>query len=111
VSHEAALNALGDPTRRRILERLRPGPASVGDVAADLPVSRPAVSKHLKVLGAAGLVTHIRVGTRSLYRIDTQGLEAVRAYLDGYWDDVLTAFAVEIDKRQDEIDKRQEENP
>jgi DNA-binding transcriptional ArsR family regulator len=101
MSYEAALDALGDPTRRRILERLRPGPASVGDVAADLPVSRPAVSKHLKVLGSAGLVTHVKVGTRSLYRIDAQGLEAVRAYLDGYWDVVLTAFAEEIDLRQE----------
>jgi DNA-binding transcriptional ArsR family regulator len=101
MSYQTALDALGDPTRRRILERLRPGPASVGDVAADLPVSRPAVSRHLKVLGEAGLVTHIRVGTRSLYRIDTQGLEAVRTYLDGFWNDVLTAFAAEIDQRQE----------
>lgn len=93
MSHEAALDALGDPTRRQILDRLRRGPISVGALAAGLPVSRPAVSKHLKVMGQAGLVTHIRVGTTSLYRIDTQGLEAVRAYLDGFWDDVLTAFA------------------
>jgi DNA-binding transcriptional ArsR family regulator len=102
MSYEAALDALGDPTRRRILERLKPGPASVGDVAADLPVSRPAVSKHLKILGDAGLVTHVRVGTRSLYRIDAQGLEAVRAYLDSFWDDVLTAFAAEIEHRQEQ---------
>jgi DNA-binding transcriptional ArsR family regulator len=102
MSYEAALDALGDPTRRRILERLKPGPASVGDVAADLPVSRPAVSKHLKILGDAGLVTYVRVGTRSLYRIDAQGLEAVRAYLDTLWDDVLTAFVAEIEHRQEQ---------
>jgi DNA-binding transcriptional ArsR family regulator len=98
MSYEAVLDALGDPTRRRILERLRSGPVSVGEVADALPVSRPAVSKHLKVLGEAGLVTHVRVGTRSLYRIDAAGLEQVRAYLDGFWTDVLAAFADHIDR-------------
>ncbi len=88
-----ALDALGDPTRRRILELLRKGPSPVGVLAAQLPVSRPAVSKHLKVLGASGLVTHVRSGTSSLYRIDTVGLEAVRRYVDGLWTDVLDAFA------------------
>jgi DNA-binding transcriptional ArsR family regulator len=97
MSYETALDALGDPTRRRILERLRSGPVSVGAVADALPVSRPAVSKHLKVLGEAGLVTHVRVGTRSLYRIDTAGLEQVRTYLDGFWTDVLSAFADHIE--------------
>ena len=106
MSDQAALDALGDPTRRRILERLRGGPVSVGEVASGLPVSRPAVSKHLKVLGEAGLVTHIRVGTRSLYRIDAQGLEAVRSYLDGFWTDALTAFAEHID----DTNQRTEEN-
>jgi DNA-binding transcriptional ArsR family regulator len=98
MSYEAALDALGDPTRRRILDCLRSGPVSVQTVADALPVSRPAVSRHLKVLGEAGLVTHVRLGTRSLYRIDTAGLEQVRTYLDGFWTDVLTAFADHIDQ-------------
>ncbi len=100
-SHSAplALDALGDPTRRQILELLRPGPSAVGAIAAQLPVSRPAVSKHLKVLGESGLVTHVRSGTRSLYRIDTAGLEAVRRYVDGFWTDVLEAFADHLDQQ------------
>ncbi len=94
-----ALDALGDPTRRHILELLRSGPSPVGALAAQLPVSRPAVSKHLKVLGESGLVTHVRVGTSSLYRIDTVGLEAVRRYVDGLWTDVLEAFADHLDQQ------------
>lgn len=98
-SSSTALDALGDPTRRSVLEILRSGPAPVGVIADQLPVSRPAVSKHLRVLSDSGLVTHVRSGTRSVYRIDTRGLEAVRAYVDGLWTDVLTAFA---DHLQDE---------
>lgn len=101
-AYEDALDALGDPTRRRVLELLRGGPLPVGEVAAQLPVSRPAVSKHLKVLGEAGLVTHVRVGTRSLYRIDARGLEVVRAYVDGFWTEVLTAFAEHIEHAEEE---------
>ena len=93
-----ALDALGDPTRRQILELLRGGPTPVGVIAAQLPVSRPAVSKHLKVLGESGLVTHVQVGTRSLYRIDARGLEAVRAYVDSFWTDVLEAFADHVER-------------
>jgi DNA-binding transcriptional ArsR family regulator len=93
MSYQSALAALGDPTRRAVLERLRDGERPVGEIAATLPVSRPAVSKHLAVLEAAGLVCHVRVGTRSLYSIDTRGLEELRAYLDGFWTDVLTSFA------------------
>ncbi len=88
----AVLDALGDPTRRQVLELLRTGPRAVGEIAADLPVSRPAVSQHLRVLKGAGLVTERREGTRHLYRIDPEGLAALRTYLETYWDDALTAF-------------------
>jgi DNA-binding transcriptional ArsR family regulator len=90
---DAAFSALGDPTRRAIVERLRVGEAAVGEIAACLPVSRPAVSKHLRVLEASRLVTHVRRGTRSLYRIDTAGLQAIRDYLDSFWTDALDAYA------------------
>lgn len=87
------LTALADPTRRAIFERLRGGPLAVGELAEGLPVSRPAVSQHLKVLEGAGLVTVSREGTRRLYRIEPRGLEPLRRYLDSFWDDVLSAFA------------------
>ena len=93
MSYQFALAALGDATRREILDRLRGRELAVGELAATLPVSRPAVSKHLAVLEGAGLVRHVRAGTRSLYSIDTRGLEELRAYLDGFWTDVLIAFA------------------
>ena len=86
------MDALGDGTRRLILERLRGGPRAVGELAAELPVSRPAVSQHLRVLKEAGLVTERRNGTRRLYRVDTDGLAEVRDYLDSFWTDVLAAF-------------------
>jgi DNA-binding transcriptional ArsR family regulator len=86
------MDALGDGTRRLILERLRGGPRAVGDLAAGLPVSRPAVSQHLRVLKEAGLVTERRNGTRRLYRVDTDGLAEVRDYLESFWTDVLAAF-------------------
>ena len=97
MSAQQVLDALGDPTRRRVLDLLRDGPSPVGEIAEQLPVSRPAVSKHLKVLGESGLVTHVRVGTRSLYRIDARGLTALREYLDGFWTDVLDAFAAHVE--------------
>lgn len=86
------MDALGDGTRRLILERLRRGPRAVGELAAELPVSRPAVSQHLRVLKEAGLVTERRNGTRRLYRVDTEGLAEVRDYLESFWTDVLAAF-------------------
>ncbi len=86
------MDALGDGTRRLILERLRGGPRAVGELAAELPVSRPAVSQHLRVLKEAGLVTDRRNGTRRLYRVDTDGLAEVRDYLESFWTDVLAAF-------------------
>ena|SRR5689334_24976663 len=100
MSYQIALAALGDPTRQQILERLRTGEKAVGEIAATLPVSRPAVSKHLVVLEDARLVKHVRSGTRSLYSIDARGLEAVRSYLDGFWTDVLAAFAEAAEKEK-----------
>ena len=88
------LGVLGDPTRRAILERLRGGPLSVAEIARDLPVSRPAVSQHLRVLKEAGLVSERRSGTRRLYRLDLNGLATLRAYLDSFWEEALAAFKV-----------------
>jgi DNA-binding transcriptional ArsR family regulator len=87
-----ALQALGDPTRRAVFERLRGGALPVGQIAAGLPVSRPAVSQHLRVLQEAGLVTVEPSGTRRLYRIDPHGIAALRAYFDSFWADALDAF-------------------
>ena len=86
------INALGDPTRRAIFERLAAGPLAVGELAKELPVSRPAVSQHLKVLKEAGLVVDTPVGTRRLYRLDPSGVGALRAYFDGFWMQALAAF-------------------
>ena len=90
---DRAWEALGDPTRRRVFELLREGPRPVGELAAELPVSRPAVSQHLAVLRHAGLVLDERDGRRNLYRIDPTGLAALRTDLETMWDDVLGAFA------------------
>lgn len=91
-SSSAALNALGEPTRRVILERLATRPAAVVDLAAELPISRPAVSQHLRVLKEAGLVTDTQDGTRRIYRIDPRGIGAVRVWLDQQWGAALDAF-------------------
>ena len=91
-SAEQVLDALGDPTRRRVLEVLREGERAVGDLAGELPVSRPAVSQHLHVLKGAGLVSERRDGTRHLYAVDTAGLAALRTYLEAFWDEALTSF-------------------
>jgi DNA-binding transcriptional ArsR family regulator len=91
-TYEESLMALADPTRRRVLERLRSGPRSVGEVASGLPVSRPAVSQHLRVLKEARLVRERREGTRRVYSVDLAGLEALRGYIDEFWDDVLGAY-------------------
>src|SRR2546425_741517 len=87
MAYAEALQALGDPTRRSVLEQLRDGPRAVGEIAARLPVSRPAVSQHLRVLKEAGLVTERRNGTRRLYRVDPDGLAELREYLDGFWEE------------------------
>jgi DNA-binding transcriptional ArsR family regulator len=99
------MDALGDGTRRLILERLRGGPRAVGELAAELPVSRPAVSQHLRVLKEAGLVTERRNGTRRLYRVDTDGLAEVRDYLDSFWTDVLAAFEAAAEAEAEKEDE------
>jgi DNA-binding transcriptional ArsR family regulator len=86
------LDAMGDPTRRSVFERLRGGPRSVGEIAHGMAVTRPAVSQHLKVLKAARLVVDRAEGTRRLYAVEAQGLEALRGWLDGFWDEALAAF-------------------
>ena len=94
-----AFSALADPTRRRVFERLAPGPLPVGEIARGLPVSRPAVSQHLKVLKDAGLVTDRAEGTRRVYAIDPQGLGAMRAWLDQFWGEVLEAFKAGVERQ------------
>jgi DNA-binding transcriptional ArsR family regulator len=93
--------ALADPTRRRVFERLRSGPKPVGAIARGLPVTRPAVSQHLKVLKEAGLVSDRPEGTRRVYFIDPHGLGALRKWLDQFWDDALRAFQAEIEQTND----------
>jgi DNA-binding transcriptional ArsR family regulator len=88
----AAMSVLGDSTRRAIFERLADGPMAVGDIARDLPVSRPAVSQHLRVLKDAGLVRDRQEGTRRLYRLDPSGIGAIRTYFDRLWTNALAAF-------------------
>jgi DNA-binding transcriptional ArsR family regulator len=98
VKTNGVLDALGDPTRRQIFESLRGGPRSVGELANGLPVSRPAVSQHLRVLKEAGLVSDRKQGTRRLYRVDPGGLEGLRDYFDGFWGEALARFADEARK-------------
>jgi DNA-binding transcriptional ArsR family regulator len=104
MAYEDALTALADPTRRSVLETLRRGPRSVGDLAQGLPVSRPAVSQHLRVLERAGLVRARREGTRNFYSVDGDGLAELRAYFEGFWDEALAAFkaAAESDEGGEE---------
>jgi DNA-binding transcriptional ArsR family regulator len=89
---ERVLDALGDPTRRAVLKRLREGGRSVGEIADGMAVSRPAVSQHLKILMAARLVTVHAEGTRRVYAVDARGLQSVRKWLDQFWDETLLAF-------------------
>src|SRR6266511_5498898 len=105
MTYSTTMDALGDPTRRAIFERLRRGPSSVGELAAALPVSRPAVSQHLRVLKEAGLVNERRNGTRRIYRIEPAGLAELRDYIVSFWDDALAAFAAAADaesRKEDE---------
>jgi DNA-binding transcriptional ArsR family regulator len=93
VANEAQiLDALGDPTRRMVFKRLRGGARSVGEIAAGMDVTRSAVSQHLKVLKEARLVTDRAEGTRRLYAVDTRGIQVLRHWLDGFWDQALVAF-------------------
>ena len=100
-----ALAALGDPTRQAILELLADGPRAVGDIAEHLPVSRPAVSQHLRVLKEAGLVADRQEGTRRLYQLDPDGAEAVRAYVDRLWTRALTAFKSAVEDDNDDTEE------
>jgi DNA-binding transcriptional ArsR family regulator len=101
-----AFAALADPTRRAVFERLVDGPRAVSELAAGLPVSRPAVSQHLKVLKEAGLVTDRPDGARRVYQIDPAGLGQIRAWLDRFWDTALEAFRAEVEREHDqETDK------
>jgi DNA-binding transcriptional ArsR family regulator len=97
-TYQAALGALGDPTRRLIFEHLARGPRAVGELADELPVSRPAVSQHLKALKEAGLVVDRAVGTRRIYHVNPTGVATLRAYLDQVWDDALAAFQAFVEK-------------
>jgi DNA-binding transcriptional ArsR family regulator len=92
MPYTIALSAIADPTRRAVFERLRSGPASVGEIARDMPVSRPAVSQHLRALKDAGLVRDEPRGTARIYRIHAEGLRELRDWLDGFWDEALTRF-------------------
>ncbi len=95
--------ALGDPTRRAIFERLADRPRAVGELARELPVSRPAVSQHLKVLKDAGLVVDRRAGNRRIYRLDPVGVGALRAYLDEFWNKALAAYKEAVEQRIEEV--------
>ncbi len=97
-----ALAALGDPTRRTIFERLSAKPSAVGELARELPVSRPAVSQHLRVLKQAGLVRELPVGTRRIYRLDPRGIAAMRDWLDAHWAAALDAFKDFADAQADQ---------
>ena len=97
------MDALGDPTRRAIFERLAGGPLAVGEIAKELPVSRPAVSQHLKVLKDAGLVVDRADGNRRLYQLDPDGVGALRAYFDQFWNHALTAFKAAVERRDEEV--------
>lgn len=99
MTYELKFEALAAPTRRAVFEKLRAGPASVGALAQGLPVSRPAVSQHLKVLKAAGLVDETREGVKRIYRLDTEGLSQLRDYFDRFWEDALDAYKRSLEAR------------
>ena len=95
--------ALGDPTRRAIFERLADRPQAVGELARELPVSRPAVSQHLKVLKDAGLVKDRRAGNRRIYQVDPDGVSALRAQLDRFWNQALAAYKEAVEPDAEEV--------
>jgi DNA-binding transcriptional ArsR family regulator len=96
---EAQLDALGDPTRRAIVQRLLRGPVSVGKLAEEFPVSRPAISQHLRVLKQASLVTDQVFGTRRVYQLNPEGFETLRSYFDQFWSIALTAFQQKVEEQ------------
>jgi DNA-binding transcriptional ArsR family regulator len=97
------LTALGDPTRRAIFERLAERPRAVGELARELPVTRPAVSQHLKVLKEAGLVVDWPAGARRIYQVDPDGVGALRAYVDQFWSKALAAYKTAVEQRPEEV--------
>lgn len=99
MSYHSALSALADPTRRALFEALAKQPASVAELAQHHPISRPAVSQHLKVLSEAGLVRVQPQGTRRIYQINRSGLDPLRQYIDGFWQDALGAYAKEVQRQ------------
>ena len=101
---KSAWAALGDPTRRTIFELLLERPCSVGELARDMPVTRPAVSQHLKVLKNAGLVVDARSGKQRIYRVDPEGLAALRAELDRFWSKTLAAYKVIVEQPSKELE-------
>lgn len=98
-TYDKTLDALGDATRRAIVDRLLRGPASVGILAEEFPVSRPAISQHLRILKQAGLVADQAEGTRRIYRLDPQGFKALRSYLDRFWGEALQAFKDKVEEQ------------
>ena len=102
MTYGKALTALADPTRRQVFEQLASGSRTVGELASGLPVSRPAVSQHLKVLKDAGLVIDHAQGARRVYQIDPAGLGALRTWLDRFWDEALAAFQSEVERNEEE---------
>ena len=100
MTYQESLSALSDPTRRLVFESVAHTPKSVTALAKTLPVSRPAVSQHLKVLSDAGLVEARAEGTRRIYSVRAAGLADLRAYLDQFWDGVMTGFAAEVHKME-----------
>jgi DNA-binding transcriptional ArsR family regulator len=103
MANHPGLTALGDPTRRAIFERLADRPRAVGELARELPVSRPAVSQHLKVLKDAGLVIDSPEGARRIYQLDPDGIGALRAYLDRFWQQALAAYKTAVEQRPEEV--------
>ncbi|MGY4307699.1 DNA-binding transcriptional ArsR family regulator [Bradyrhizobium sp. USDA 4369] len=109
MAYGLALTVLADPTRRQVFERLRDGPRPVNAIAAGLPVSRPAVSQHLKVLKDAGLVEEHSEGARRIYALRREGLAELREWLDGFWDDALLAFKIEAERSHRQLKGKTDE--
>lgn len=104
-TNTAPLDALGNPVRRTIIELLSERPRAVGELASQLPVSRPAVSKHLKLLKNAGLIGHEAHGTRNIYRLEAQGFEAARQWIDSFWSEALGRFRLVAENTSPETDR------
>jgi DNA-binding transcriptional ArsR family regulator len=102
MTYETVLSALGDPTRRQLFERLRGGPSSVGALAEGMPISRPAVSQHLKILKEAGLVSDEAQGARRVYCENRDGLAALRSWVEDFWGDAHEVYQAEIQRQLDE---------